>query len=82
MIVMTGTVTVHHHGNSVSYSMLGCVVLLISSFFSVRPLMYMMYLCIVMDCCVYLVEVLWCLNIQHVLYSILSCLAGYVHSYI
>ena len=35
MIATTGTATVHHHGSSLSYSMLGCVVLLIGTFLSV-----------------------------------------------
>ena len=35
MIATTGTVTVHRHGNSLSYNMLGCVSLLIGTFLSV-----------------------------------------------
>ena len=35
MIATTGTVTVNHHGNNLSYSMLGCVLLLIGTFLSV-----------------------------------------------
>ena len=35
MIASTGSVTVHRHGNSISYSVLGCVLLLVGTFLSV-----------------------------------------------